>query len=126
MKTVNLKINERIAISMALKFLSPGGYAKFQTAKNILTKVELSAAELDHYEVNDNPEGTTTWNAKKDTGSDIEFADREIQVICEGLNNMDERKLLSWNFITLYEIFIPLGKEIEKANKDKSKKSENE
>ena len=83
-----LKIKDRIAIPLVLRFLKPGGYAKFRTAEELRRKVELSGEELDYYEVNDQGNGVTYWNVRKDTGREFDFSEREVNVLKEGLENI--------------------------------------
>lgn len=104
---VTLKVADRIIIPLALRYLANGGYAKFVTAKTIQQKVELSPEELEEYDVRDRADGLTTFNARKDTGRTFEFTEREADLMREALERMDERKALCWEFIPLYEMFVP-------------------
>lgn len=104
---VTLKVADRIIVPLALRYLTNGGYAKFVTAKAIQQKVELSPEELEQYDVRDRADGFTTFNARKDTGRTFEFSEREADLMREALQRMDERKALCWEFIPLFETFVP-------------------
>ena len=118
-----LKIKDRIAIPLVLRFLKPGGYAKFRTAEELRRKVELSGEELDYYEVNDQGNGVTYWNVRKDTGREFDFSEREVNVLKEGLENMDKRKVLNWDFIPLYEAFVPAAADPDEKTSHASDKT---
>lgn len=104
---VTLKVADRIIVPLALRYLTNGGYAKFVTAKAIQQKVELSPEELEQYDVRDRADGFTTFNARKDTGREFDFSEREAALMREALERMDERKALCWEFIPLFETFVP-------------------
>lgn len=104
---VTLKVADRIIVPLALRYLTNGGYAKFVTAKAIQQKVELTPEELEQYDVRDRADGFTTFNARKDTGREFEFSEREAALMREALERMDERKALCWEFIPLFETFVP-------------------
>ena len=104
---VTLKVADRIIVPLALRYLTNGGYAKFVTAKAIQQKVELTPEELEQYDVRDRADGFTTFNARKDTGREFDFSEREAALMREALERMDERKALCWEFIPLYEAFVP-------------------
>lgn len=104
---VTLKVADRIIVPLALRYLKNGGYAKFVTAKAIQQKVELTPEELEQYDVRDRADGFTTFNARKDTGREFEFSERETALMREALERMDERKALCWEFIPLFETFVP-------------------
>ena len=106
MKQITLKIVDRIAIPVVMKFITSGGYAKFVTAKRILRKVELTEEEMNRCDVHDLENGVTTFNPKADAAREFEFTDREADLMKEALQRMDERKALSWDFIPLYEVFV--------------------
>ena len=120
MKTT-LKTGDRIIIPVVLRFITNGGYAKFVTAKNIIRKVELSPEELERYDVHDHANGSTSFNAKLDTGTEFEFTDREVELMREALKRMDERKALSWDFIPLYETFVGAASDTGKNQSDVKK-----
>lgn len=104
---VTLKVADRIIVPLALRYLTNGGYAKFVTAKAIQQKVELTPEELEQYDVRDRADGFTTFNARKDTGREFDFSEREAALMREALERMDERKALCWEFIPLFETFVP-------------------
>lgn len=104
---VTLKVADRIIVPLALRYLTNGGYAKFVTAKAIQQKVELTPEELEQYDVRDRADGFTTFNARKDTGREFDFSEREADLMREALQRMDERKALCWEFIPLFETFVP-------------------
>lgn len=104
---VTLKVADRIIVPLALRYLKNGGYAKFVTAKAIQQKVELTPEELEQYDVRDRADGFTTFNARKDTGREFDFSEREADLMREALERMDERKALCWEFIPLFETFVP-------------------
>lgn len=103
---VTLKVADRIIVPLALRYLTNGGYAKFVTAKAIQQKVELTPEELEQYDVRDRADGFTTFNARKDTGREFDFSEREAALMREALERMDERKALCWEFIPLFETFV--------------------
>ena len=122
MKTT-LKTGDRIIIPIILRFITNGGYAKFVTAKNIIRKVELSPEELERYDVRDHANGSTSFNAKLDTGTAFEFTDRETELLREALKRMDERKALSWDFIPLYETFVGAASDAGEKTSDVAEKT---
>lgn len=100
-----LKLQERITLPVILKFLPPGGYAKFQAAENIKNKVSITSEELEELEVMDTPDGTTRWNAHKDTGKEYKFNSVELAIIRSALDELDRREMVSWEVMPLYKIF---------------------
>ena len=92
MKQITLKIVDRIAIPVVMKFITSGGYAKEE--------------EMNRCDVHDLENGVTTFNPKADAAREFEFTDREADLMKEALQRMDERKALSWDFIPLYEVFV--------------------
>lgn len=119
---VTLKVADRIIVPLALRYLKNGGYAKFVTAKAIQQKVELTPEELEQYDVRDRADGFTTFNARKDTGREFEFSERETALMREALERMDERKALCWEFIPLFETFVPPATEPDGKRSDISGK----
>src|SRR5699024_9589378 len=95
----------------------------FRTAEELRRKVELSGEELDYYEVNDQGNGVTYWNVRKDTGREFDFSEREVNVLKEGLENMDKRKVLNWDFIPLYEAFVPAAADPDEKTSHASDKT---
>lgn len=104
MKTT-LKLVERITLPAILRFLPKGGFVKFQTAENICNKVRISSEELQELEVQDMPDGTTRWNARKDIGKEYEFNEVELSVIRSALDELDRKEMVSWEVMPLYKIF---------------------
>lgn len=122
---VTLKVADRIIVPLALRYLTNGGYAKFVTAKAIQQKVELTPEELEQYDVRDRADGFTTFNARKDTGREFDFSEREAALMREALERMDERKALCWEFIPLYETFVsPVPDPAEKTSHVSDKTSD--
>lgn len=94
---MNLTIKDRILIPEILP--ESGDMVEMILVRSIQKKVEITAKDIDYYEIKTNESGNTQWNGSKDTGVDIEFENSEIEILKRSFQKLnDEKKINNRNF----------------------------
>lgn len=94
---MNLTIKDRILIPEILP--ESGDMVEMILVRSIQKKVEITAKDIDYYEIKTNESGNTQWNGSKDKGVDIEFENSEIEILKRSFQKLnDEKKINNRNF----------------------------
>lgn len=100
---------------MQLKFLDrflllnllpkQGTFEDLIVTKDIKSKIEVTQEELKKLNVKSQENGNITWDSSKDEPKEIEFTDKEQEIITKELKALSEQKKLTENHLNLYQLF---------------------
>ena len=105
---IKLNVYERL---LAMQLLpQEGNYITLKLIRDLSSKLGLSADEMKEYDIKQlqDKEGKSqvSWNAKGNEGKDIDFKEKEVDLIKDVLAGFDKDKKLEQKYFTLYEKFV--------------------
>jgi len=101
-----LEIQERLGIMGLLG--QEGSLAFLKAKRDIVSKVGLSADELEEFEIVEK-DGKVGWNPEKAKTKEIEFTGGEVTVIVNALKELEKEEKLQEHQLSLYEKFVEGG-----------------
>ena len=122
MKTINLTIGERIAITGLFNEAYQRGGLDLQSlnrAMKIVQKVEILDEERRKCDFRlDYASNTITWNVKKDKGKEVELNEDQTKMIKDAIENKNSNKSFSMSDRHLITVAEKLGIEIKEEKKN--------
>ena len=83
-----------------------GDYTTLKILHQLRMSLSFTEEELKNWGITDNPEKQTiSW--KEDGEVDIPIGEKATGVIVDALRELDKKKLLDFNAMSVYEKFIP-------------------
>ena len=102
MKTT-LRTRDRIILQNIMP--TKGSYTDMSIITDVNSKVNLSQSEIKELDVTQKWAGNISWNPEKDTWKEIEFSKAECNVIKKVFSDLDEKKEITSDMMSLYDIF---------------------
>ena len=116
---MELSLLERIQIQNVLP--KEGDILTLRLTQDILKKVEISAQEIEKFEIVGNGQ-TITWNDKgTKSKKEVIFTQAEIQLVKTKVAKLDSEKKLTFQMLSLHEKFVE-GNYTNTPEKDKKPK----
>ena len=102
---MKLNIMERLMLLNMLP--QKGDIVTLRTVNEYMQKIGLNEEEIKLYEIVQQEDGRIKWNSKyNDRTVDISFGDIITNIIANELKEVDKKKELTGNHMSLYEKFV--------------------
>jgi len=106
---IKLKVPERIQLQTLL--LKQGGMIDMELRSAIKDKIRFTPEEIQLFELSDLPDGRIIWNPQTAKEVEFTFTESEIKNIKSGINEKDQKKLITSNNYDLAKRLLKLGKD---------------
>jgi len=105
---VLLTLKERILLLNILP--REGTLVTQKIVKNLRDRFGVSDEDWKTYGMEPIPEmpGQVRWDITKDIGTDFELGDKSLEIIKESLQELDNQKKVTEDFLSLYDKFLPV------------------
>lgn len=98
---MKLTIKERIALQGILP--KSGGMAKMILVREIISKSAITSDDIQKTGMIDTPEGNTIWDSSRDPHKEVDFNEKELDLLKESAKIADQEGKITMDNLSLIE-----------------------